>query len=161
MTPTSAINYRHLPPPQHQQVATWSKVLIAQHVQLKSEINHITALLSQPTFCIFQFDAKLRRLIKGVKTHLQLEHEFFTPVLSQLHITSNQKHRLTEGYEALFDTCESTAKLVYSLKFTLKNTAISTSHIKEIECMFSDIRARLADEDIAYSMIDTLEEQHA
>jgi hypothetical protein len=65
MIPTSAINYRHLPPP-HQQVATWFKVLIAQHVQLKSEINHITALLSQPTFCIFQFDAKLRRLITGV-----------------------------------------------------------------------------------------------
>ncbi|PKH57229.1 hypothetical protein CXF83_03110 [Shewanella sp. Choline-02u-19] len=161
MTQPLDINYWHLSSTQDQRVTTWSKVLIAQHIQLKSEITNITSLLSQPTFCIFKLDAKLRRLIKGVKTHLQLEHTFFTPVLSQLNITSNQRHRLTEGYEALFDTCESTAKLVHSLKISLNNTPLSRSHIKEIEGMFYDIRARLADEDIAYSMIDILEEQHA
>jgi len=161
MTPTSAINYRYLTLTQEQHVATWAKVLIAQHVQLKSEMKQISAFLSQPTFCIFQLDAKLRRLIKGAKTHLQLEHEFFTPVLSHLPITSNQQHRLTEGYEALFDVCESTESLVYSLKVSLKNTPLSPVHIKQIEDMLNVIRARLADEDIAYSMIDTLEEQHA
>lgn len=160
MTPSSATSNLNLQATQDLLVKTWAKVLIAQHVQLKSEMNNITARLSQGSLCIFQLDAKLRRLIKGVKIHLQLENEFFIPVLWQINITLDQKNKLTEGFGVLFETCESTVRLINSLKISLSHAPLKKSHIQEIECMFDDIRVRLADEDIVYSMIDTLEEQY-
>ena len=51
-------------------------------------------------------------------------------------------------------------QLINSLKISLSHAPLKKSHIQEIECMFDDIRVRLADEDIVYSMIDTLEEQY-
>lgn len=74
-----------------QYAATWSGILIKQHLQLMQEIENVSSLLPQTILNWFLLDAKIKRLIKGVKVHLELENTFLSTALSSVDISQVQK----------------------------------------------------------------------
>jgi hypothetical protein len=138
-----------------QYAANWSSILIKQHIQLKLDIENITKLLAQPSYCVLQLDAKIKRLVKGVKVHLQLEHTFLSPALEKTGATKGQKKALVEGYYLLHETCDKTTKLACSLMLHPNEEQLKSKHITQIKQTLHEIASRIAEEDTFYSLLET------
>ncbi len=126
---------------------------MAQHIQLESEINTISTLVAQGECHLLQLDARLKKLIKGVLTHLELESCFLASVLGSFNLSHQHHVCLTQGFQALEQTCKETVIYLHSLKLALGNGPVEPEHAVRINQLLHDIHARLESEDIVYSIL--------
>lgn len=134
-------------------LSQWPEILMAQHIQLESEINTISTLVAQDECHLLQLDARLKKLIKGVLTHLELEACFLAPALGSYNLSYQQSDCLNQGFQALEQTCNATASYLHSLKLALGNGSVEPEHAVCINQLLHDIHARLESEDIVYSTL--------
>ncbi len=135
-------------------LSLWPENLMAQHKQLHIEIEAIHTMLSQPICRLLQLDARLKKLIKGVITHLELESCFLAPVLKTDIISVRKKNSLNQGFQDLYKTCHATTDYIQALKLALGNSTIESKHSVHISQFLTDIMNRLNDEDVIYSIMN-------
>ena len=137
-------------------VSSWSAILMKQHTQLQQEITIIEDFLSLPSFSPLLLDAKVKRLIKGVKLHLDLESTFLNPALEQTTISAHNKQKLGDGYLALQNLCDQTLSLVKSLTLFPNNRQLHTEHLPQVKRLLKTIQARLEEEDSTFSQLHSV-----
>ncbi|WP_415889182.1 hypothetical protein ACMXYV_14550 [Neptuniibacter sp. SY11_33] len=133
----------------------WSAVLLTQHKQLEEEIANIQRLLARDFCHLLQLDKALKRLIKGVVIHLDLETCFLVPTLQGSELSAQQKLALTQSYKKLQQTCHNTSDYIHHLKLTKGNRLINMENNLNIQSFLQEISQRLKDEDSIYSCLDT------
>lgn len=131
----------------------WSETLIAQHSDLDDEIKSANELLNKSRCSLIQLDVRLKRLTKGVLTHLELEANFLTPMLAVSKASSGQKKYLNKSFDALFVTCQATMEYIHSLKLDAANSFISVIQKDRVIYFLDEIKKRLTDEDVIYSQL--------
>lgn len=146
---------------QKQQNYQWSAVLLQQHEQLAQEIQGIQRLLERDLCYLLQLDKALKKLIKGVLTHLELETCFIVPGLTGSELSDRQKYALTQGYTQLQQTCHDTSQYLHRLKLTKGNCLISHDNHLKISHFLQEISQRLQDEDLIYARLKETEVAHA
>ena len=139
-------------------LSRWPEKLMTQHNQLDVEINAINALLGQDVCRLLQLDARLKKLIKGVITHLELEACFLTPMLVTSDVSPEEKDSLSKGFKALYRACHDTTDYVQALKLELGNGLVKPEHIIRITNLLADINNRLNDENAIYSTMNKVKE---
>ncbi|WP_415885670.1 hypothetical protein ACMXYO_13800 [Neptuniibacter sp. QD37_6] len=139
----------------------WSAVLLTQHKQLEEEIANIQRLLARDFCHLLQLDKALKRLIKGVVIHLDLETCFLVPALQGSELSAQQKLALTQSYKKLQQTCHNTSDYIHHLKLTKGNRLINMENNLNIQSFLQEISQRLKDEDSIYSCLDTDEATYA
>lgn len=135
-------------------LSQWPEKLMAQHSQLDREINAINTLLTQDVCRLLQLDARLKKLIKGVITHLELEACFLAPILETSDVSPRQKDCLSRGFKALYGTCHATTDYIQALKLASGNGLVKPEHTIRITKFLTDIKNRLNDEDNIYSTMN-------
>lgn len=138
----------------HQYAATWSGILIKQHLQLMQEIENVSSLLPQTILNWFLLDAKIKRLIKGVKVHLELENTFLSTALSSVDISQVQKKQLIEGYNSLQNTCDKTMTLVRTLMLFPDKENAREEYALQVRQLLDELSSRLKEEDVIYSFLN-------
>ncbi len=141
-------------------VSQWSGTLLAQHRQLESEIAATYQLLAREVCLLLPLDTQLKKLVKGLILHLELEACYLTPSLQNSELTLLQKQQLTQGYSLLQRTCDATLKYLHALKLEFGNGQVKPQHITHISQFLADISQRLRDEDQVYTTINTKETEH-
>lgn len=139
-------------------LSQWPEKLMAQHNQLDAEINAINVLLGQDVCRLLQLDARLKKLIKGVITHLELEACFLTPMLVTSNVSAEENDSLSKGFKALYKTCHDTTDYIQALKLELGNGLAKPEHIIRITNLLANINNRLNDEDAIYSTMNKIKE---
>lgn len=139
-------------------LSQWPEKLMAQHNQLDLEIDAINTLMAQSVCRLLQLDARLKKLIKGVITHLELEACFLTPILEASDVSPQQKDSLSQGFKALYRTCHATTDYIQALKLALGNVLVKPEHTIRITQFLTDINNRLNDEDVIYSTMNKYKE---
>ncbi|MCL1089891.1 hypothetical protein G3488_15350 [Shewanella baltica] len=137
-----------------QYAATWSGILIKQHLQLIQEIENVSSLLPQTILNWFLLDAKIKRLIKGVKVHLELENTFLSTALSSVDISQVQKKQLIEGYNSLQNTCDKTMTLVRTLMLFPDKEKAREEYVLQVRQLLDELSSRLKEEDVIYSFLN-------
>lgn len=137
-----------------QYAATWSGILIKQHLQLIQEIENVSSLLPQAILNWFLLDAKIKRLIKGVKVHLELENTFLSTALSSVDISQVQKKQLIEGYNSLQNTCDKTMTLVRTLMLFPDKEKAREEYVLQVRQLLDELSSRLKEEDVIYSFLN-------
>lgn len=137
-----------------QYAATWSGILIKQHLQLMQEIENVSSLLPQTILNWFLLDAKIKRLIKGVKVHLELENTFLSTALSSVDISQVQKKQLIEGYNSLQNTCDKTMTLVRTLMLFPDKENAREEYALQVRQLLDELSSRLKEEDVIYSFLN-------
>lgn len=132
----------------------WPEILITQHCALDSEIKSVNELLNRSKCSLTQLDVRLKKLTKGLLTHLQLEADFLTPMLDSCKLTSTQKIYLNQSFDALFTTCRVTSEYIHSLKLIFGNDLVTIEQRQRVSCFLDEIKKRLNDEDIIYLQMD-------
>jgi len=131
----------------------WPETLIAQHSELDVEIKAVNDLLSKNRCSLIQLDVRLKKLTKGLLTHLELEAAFLTPILAVSKVSSQQKNQLNQSFDALFVTCRTTVEYIHSLKLAFGNGLVTVKQNQRISHFLDGIKKRLNDEDIIYSQM--------
>ena len=131
----------------------WPGVLIDQHNDLDVEIESVNALLSERRCSLIQLDMRLKRLTKGLLTHLELEANFLTPILGVSTVSSQQENYLNQGFDALFTACKATTEYIHSLKVISGHRVITEKQAERVGLFLKDIKERLNDEEIIYYQI--------
>lgn len=137
-----------------QYAATWSGILIKQHLQLIQEIENISSLLIQEIFNSLLLDAKIKRLIKGVKVHLELENTFLSTALSSVEISQVQKKQLIVGYDSLKNTCDKTMTLARTLMLFPDKEKVKVKYVLQVKKLLDELSSRLKQEDVIYSFLN-------
>lgn len=143
-----------------QYAATWFDVLIKQHHQLIQDIESISDFLSQPAIAPLLLDAKIKRLIKGVKVHLELENTFLSPALENIEASKAQKEQLKGGYDSLQSTCEKTMELARLLVLYPDKETFKDTYIPQVKLLLEALSSRLEEEDATYSLLELSEQNH-
>lgn len=140
--------------PLGQQNYQWSAVLLQQHEQLEIEIASIQRLLKRDSCHLLLLDKPLKKLIKGVVIHLELETCFLVPALHSSELSTEQKYSLTQGYKKLQQTCHNTSEFIHHLKLTKGNRLINQENNQNIGAFLHEISQRLQDESVIYSRLE-------
>lgn len=139
---------------QNQISARWSAVLSEQHRQLEKEISDLNQKLSQPQCQILLLDTHLKKLIKAVVLHLELEAFFLAPSLSNGQLPLLRSQQLSQGYLALRHTCDAILNDLHALKLSTGNGGrINREQMQPIRIFLNSIHQRLTEEDQIYSEI--------
>jgi hypothetical protein len=131
----------------------WPETLIAQHSDLDLEITSVNKLLNKNRCSLIQLDVRLKRLTKGLLTHLQLEADFLTPILAISDVSLLQKKHLNKSFDALFVTCRETMEYIHSLKLRFGNGLVTPGQHRRITDFLNEIKKRLMDENVIYSQM--------
>lgn len=131
-------------------LAYWPPVLIAQHEQLDDEIQYISDLITKRECRLLQVESRLKKLIKGVFLHLELEESFISKVHQYSEMPSSQYTSLNQGYLALESACNETREYLHKMKLKGGSRLIEQEHATQIEHLLQRISTVLNDEDDIY-----------
>jgi len=133
----------------------WAGVLTEQHRQLEAEIRSTDQFLARSECNLLQLDTQLKKLLKAVVLHLELEAFFLTPALQNKHFPLHQEQQLAQGYLALKHTCDAILNDVRLLKLSADQRGqITSQQMQPIRIFLASICQRLLQEDQIYSAID-------
>lgn len=134
----------------------WTEILLNQHVQLTEEIGEAKALLQQSDCTLVRLDVRLKKIIKGILTHLELESFFLFPALKASEEMNQYESTLSSSFKSLHNTCIATQRYLHQLKFSYGNSYVSTEQAGKISHFLEDILQRLTEEDPIYSLANEL-----
>jgi hypothetical protein len=129
----------------------WPETLIAQHNDLDFEIKSLNKFINIERCSLIQLDVRLKKLTKALLTHLELEANFLTPILTVSKVSAQQKKYLNQSFDALYTTCRATIEYIHSLKLLPGNALVTAEQRDRITLFLDGIKKRLNDEDIIYS----------
>lgn len=133
----------------------WPPVLIAQHEQLDEEIQTISDLIAKRECRLLQVESRLKKLIKGVFLHLELEESFISNVQQFSDIPTSQHTSLNQGYVALESACNETRDYLHMLKLKGGSRLVEQAQAEQINQLLQRISTVLNDEDDIYSTLRT------
>lgn len=131
----------------------WPQTLMLQHTQLDAEINTIKTLLTHNQSTFFQLDVHIKKLIKGLIVHLELESYFLSPMAISNSLEEHKLAQLNQGYEALLKTCQDTSDYTHSLKISCGNCSVNTEQSERLLGFLAAINQRLNDENVIYAQM--------
>lgn len=134
------------------EVHLWSNVLLEQHEQMRAEIQSLEELLKKSSPSTLIVDVKVKKLIRALIMHLDLEANFLYPELLKSQYYSKDCKTLMDGYQCLKNTCHDAKAFIQQLKIKNGNRPIKVSQIKVILNFIHKIKTRLETEDVIYSI---------